>query len=408
MVSLDKVNIRAYIWFLAFLFCFACKKKDTVPPVVSLSSPSGMSAHDVLDYIRVTGTVTDDSDLEWIKIKVQSVQGLSATETTLLNPSGSSFDFDEYIHLEDIHLSSGSYYVKVTAFDGVNESSEFVEVILNEVPRVLEKVLITSDGVGSVELFELDNSNFSYLDQMGGDYSSSVANSYWHYIAIAGDEVGGMRAYDPISKSVLWEVSNGLIGSTFFRYLTVGESNNIFITQGDGNVKSFDKNGIRKFLANVGINSNLGYVKEIGGAVFVEVISNLGSVDLVRFNSGTGIEESRLSLNERIIGIEQKGGGELYLITQDSGQPRIYIFSVMSNSLWEPIQLPSGSVYSTLGVSNNEVWLGHSTGVLRYVFNTAGAVAMNSIVAADLDRENISGVIYAVGRTKCTYVRSVG
>ena len=54
------MKIKLILCIMVLLISFSCKKKDAIPPEISISSPLAMSSYDVLDYITVSGLVSDE------------------------------------------------------------------------------------------------------------------------------------------------------------------------------------------------------------------------------------------------------------------------------------------------------------------------------------------------------------
>ena len=111
-----------------FLLIFSCKKEDSLPPELSVSAPLSMSSFDVLDNILVSGSASDESSIEWVEIKLLNGNLGSASAPIVLTTNELNFEFSASLFVDDIHLSSGNYFIKVSVFDGKNTTSYFVEI----------------------------------------------------------------------------------------------------------------------------------------------------------------------------------------------------------------------------------------------------------------------------------------
>lgn len=103
---------------------------DTVAPVLSISSPTDMQQLNVGDTLVITGSVTDNMEVEAVEIIIER----ASDETTVADQ-----DIDIHAPQGNINasvptasLSAGTYHVHITAIDHVNNQSEVeIEIGLN-------------------------------------------------------------------------------------------------------------------------------------------------------------------------------------------------------------------------------------------------------------------------------------
>ena len=120
--------MKKIVIYLILLILVSCQKRDELPPLVIVNSPLAMSNYSVLDYIEIEGSVTDDRSIEWVQIQLLNSSLNSVAEEIVINTNELEINFSETLHIDDVHLSSGKYYIKVSASDGTNEVSKFIEI----------------------------------------------------------------------------------------------------------------------------------------------------------------------------------------------------------------------------------------------------------------------------------------
>ncbi|MCB0761145.1 MAG: hypothetical protein KDC12_06435 [Flavobacteriales bacterium] len=194
---------KRYAWIVISL-CFAllagCRKNvDESPPSIVIQSPAAGSWHQVLETVDVIATAQDEEGIEWVKVDI-------VTASNVIHGSTSNQFFDGQqqasvnagVLLDNIHTPTGTYYVRVRAYDGTNEHVAYREIQLAEVPREVEDVFVFSmSAQNQVDIHRLEDGSALWIATIGTDFSKAATNSYNGEVALCGDIVSGTMFLNP-------------------------------------------------------------------------------------------------------------------------------------------------------------------------------------------------------------------
>ena len=126
------------VFFLFIFILVGCKKdkKDSIPPVISATSPSNGQSYHMFDTITVSANVSDNIRLASINVvltdgnhtPVQGVVSISITSVDMV--------FSIRYVLSEFRLQTGSYLMQITADDGYNSISSFQQIYIVESPTM--------------------------------------------------------------------------------------------------------------------------------------------------------------------------------------------------------------------------------------------------------------------------------
>lgn len=146
----------------------------------------------VFDTLIVQAQIRDESRLEWVRFSIINENNSTVLPTVTHSLGGVQNELvAKGIPIDDIHLESGSYFVRVTAFDGSNESSAFRELTIFEAPLEIMKVFTISPG-SSVIIDSLQTDVFVNATSVTSDYGEAIANPYDRQLLIMGSENSGI------------------------------------------------------------------------------------------------------------------------------------------------------------------------------------------------------------------------
>lgn len=183
--------VRSFFVFLAFVllvFVSSCRKdQDEIYPKAVISAPAPGATYYLPDTVFVTAEVSDDQNLDYVKIAVTAGNGVPVSSVYqnsdfALNPTV----INTSLVLDNVHLSSGPYFVQVTTGDGTNVRESFVQINLVEVPLQLRSVLLFSQSGGETRVDTLNAGVLHPVALVAGNVASAMAGSYHQEIAIAG------------------------------------------------------------------------------------------------------------------------------------------------------------------------------------------------------------------------------
>ena len=366
------------------VFALGCKKDtDDTPPEVSITSPSFLSDYNALGMVLISGTATDEQALEYVELSIRDLDFRHVVPAVTLTPSSSEFTFSQGVSLDDIHLASGRYYAVVTADDGENQTREFVEIEIFEVPQQTKAILSVTQSSGNVlDVHSIDANDNStlYYSFPNTNFGGSAVNSYHQQFSVIGSGDGDLQTIETEYVTSAWSVPEGLSGS--FPYFTEidfdREDRLTYVSISNGNeVRGYDKNGSM----DVQAFSVTGYMPEtvIGHEEYLlieenEVGGNTWQLT-TRFRSSGAFHQSTF-LPVDAIGMFSREENEVLIFGNASGQAEMHLYYVSGSSFWNVHGLPTGVLNDVTAIDQNTYLLAHQTGLYVYTYNNNSLVPL--------------------------------
>lgn len=373
------------IFLLAYaLTLSSCKKDETdpTPPEVNIYSPAENTVYNVFDTIIATFSVKDETKItsitySLVDASLQPVlpsQGLTVVSNHQTNTV--------YIIINDIHIESGNYFIKVAASDGENSVYKLREVYINAAPTVFKTTCFVSiPGPSQVQLFKLDSlQNITLVATMPGDFIEGAASSWYQYYFSAASSSGNLNAIDLTTNSVRWNVP--VTSSPYMDTHVSGK--NTYLASYDGRIRGFNISGQTIYNAQVApgfyptrIFRHNDYV--VAGTK--EIISPARKIVLFNASTGTGVQETYMTQDP--VAFLSKDADNLFVIGNNAGQGVLEIYQVSTNGFWSPRTLPTGTVLDVAQVDSDNYLIAHSDGTIyHYRYSTNSLTTITSGVTA--------------------------
>ena len=379
-------------WFIVVLFILmiGCKKEDERPPVISVTSPFSMTQFEIPFQLTISGTVEDENTIEWIKIIVLDDDLRPSSEEVLINTNGNLVEFSEIIYLDDIHLSSGVYYIKVSANDGYNINSSYVEINVQEFPLSLKNIFVIGSDNSQTTLHEIDSNSLDFVHQFPGQFQLASSVSKHQYLFIGTDQIG--NAFDPNFNQNIWNWTFNTFQSNYFIDSQVGESGDVLhVCCIDGVIRSFTDNGI---ITNTVYSSNQDYFDDflvVDNYLFVEEYSSSTDRYITVYFLESGVEMQRISTSNDIVDILEYSSSQCLFLEQNFSDIRINMYDLNSNISWELKTISNDSVYDAEYVLNRGLFFTSNTGLMVYDLATNSSttlIANSGFKKITLDKTN--------------------
>lgn len=372
------VVVKNYI-VIAFLLIvvFSCKKKDTTPPDIKIKSPAALSQYNVGESFQVLIHASDNKDLQYIKLSITDKNLNDVTEVWPIAVNSNPTDISKYIAADDIHLPTGTYYIHASAFDGTNTGSDYVQITLQAIPLQLQDVYVVETNSGTSSIYKVNNSSTTMVSGFSGTYSGGGANSYNQYLTLGANGSGGVYGYDPVYDIQTWKVNEA---QTLFPYTIRCKedqfSHEMYWSHGSGEVKSYSNSGSVKtsFVTQTGlfpedllITSNYVLVEEVGGN---------STHTLNVYNKGSGAFVQSYSVNGDIVGMELKSSDDVYMVVNESGTTAIYVYTISSNSAWQPVANQTGTPTDLAIVDPGEILISTTSNLYDYTYQNSNILSL--------------------------------
>ncbi len=389
----------------------SCKKKDTTLPNAIIDKPFAMTHYFYDDIVTVSGTVTDETGLKSVKIELIYPDSRPTGFSYELSVSGLSDDFTKSFSLDDKHLPSGNYYIKVAAIDlAGNRKSAFAEVTYTELPLALEDIfLVTKNGNTNYDLFRIDSTNNSqFVRNFQGNFQDMLANSYWGQLLFSGGSTGNLINYIPYIDDVNFEKSPQPTSMPFFGKLKQVQSDKrMYVSRGNNSVISYDKNGLVQNTVLFPSIYQPDDIEENGDFLLIEEKSPAQNNLNVYFRSTHSLKH-QFQVQGDVVKILPRNNNEVFLIVGEGNSFHLYVYYVNDNYTYEPSTINSGVVYDACLVNENEIFICHSTGILKYTANNNSMVPISSYVGEQIEYDQLFDRIVLKNQNEITFFNRFG
>lgn len=385
------------------MFCLVCvlvqcRKKDDVSPTSSITLPNAMTTYSYNDIVNVKGQVTDETELKSYKIQVVGIDGSATPFSFEYDVAGNSHNFSNSFTLDDRHLPSGQYIIKVVAIDKAgNWKSTYREITYHELPLALNDIyLVSKPSSFTYDLFKVAGASTQSVYSFNGDFQDMLANSYWEQLVLSGGSNGNLISFDPLNLVFNWEKLPMVAAATFYNKMYQLESDqSVYVAQGNYTAVSYDKNGSKQRTLSMISPKQAGQISEESEYVIIEETA-IGQSVLSVYYKSTGYLKHQFNLTGELVKILPKDANEMYLITKSGAQSRLFIYYVADNYTYEPHAIDIGETYDACSVNSNEIFISHDNGIYKYSNNTNSLINTINYTASQIEYDFLNDRIIGI------------
>ena len=336
---------------VGLLIIFSCsKEKDTQSPVITIDLPTHLQLINSGDTIQVKGVITDNKNIKSIRVVLRDDNNIPALSAINLQVNSTRYELNELYFFNDIHMNTGTYTFTISASDGENITTKYIDVSVGEVPKVRERVFIFDNVANTTSVYQLDNAlNTSLFKTINGDFIGGIANSYYQQIISVGSATGNATAIDAEFATNLWEVSTITTPPTPYFTTAFSDNKTPYLGYYDGEIKGFDAGGNVNFAAHA-VN---GFYCESGFVHENYLVTEQVNITRTNFRFGlyylfSGASYLQFLIFEDIIGMYSFKPNEIVLISNDaSGNAKLSFFNISANGFSSPFSIGSGKIDAT-------------------------------------------------------------
>ncbi|MCB0479096.1 MAG: hypothetical protein KDC84_13085 [Crocinitomicaceae bacterium] len=393
-----KNSFQIELLTIVYIFLLmGCQKKDLERPTLTVSNPLTNSQFYALeDSIYCSGTATDEVALDRIEIQLQSSTGSPVQSKLVRFASSNTLNYNVEYPLNDLHLESGNYLLKTTAFDKAGNSySIYREIIIFGVPRVKQGVFYVADLGGNFTLGRIDS-----LDQdstaigVYPDFGGMEINNYDQQLFYMGYESVDLLAFNTRNYTIEWNVPNlaNPPGTYYFHQLNFSSDHLTISLFNDEILKRYKNGGA---YGNVVLNYNGGQPETTfkkGDYLYVES-KDIGtsSRKFQRYFYSTGSFDEDFTIGFDYRKILSKSSSELVIFGESGGQSQLRIFYENGGNYFQPLNLLPGSFIDAFQVDDNNYLIVQDNGVYAYTYSNNNLITNfteNAILSAAYDDLN--------------------
>lgn len=407
MFNVDKIYF--YIVFLSLITLFSCKKDvDERGPEIKFNTPIENQTFNAYDYVTVNATVTDDVKISSVAVSLLDVNQGYAHVTLPVAVSSPSMTLNLAYFLDNIHLETGFYYIKISASDGTNDSYKFQKIYLVAVPKVLSGIYVVSNtGSFQTNLSTIDSTFSSIIPYhtFSGDYLSSSVSSYHQQAYMCGNYTGNFTGHVLQFNSPKFIIAPVPSSNPYFTGY-YNDDRDTYVARYDGNIKGYNYVGGLMYNA-VALSGYYAQHMCFNDGYLIAEEKEIFTVTkkLVTYYS-TGSIEKNCALTQDVVAFCEKDNSNVFVFGNVGGQATIELFDRINNNLWSPypFALASGSLLSALKLDSDIYLLGHSNGTIyKYQYSSSSVTTyLSGYTAVKLKYDSVNDKLYVVEANNVT------
>ncbi|MFL5764280.1 MAG: hypothetical protein ACJ77K_10110 [Bacteroidia bacterium] len=387
--------------------CFSCKKdKDVTPPRISISDPIENQSFNVNDYVHVTASVSDETHLESVSITLLDASQAPAYNSMSLPVTGALMNINTSYLLDNIHLSTGLYFIRVAASDGEHDTYAYRQIYISAVPKALKKVLLFTNSVSTQTNLSYIDSTFSAIvpfHTFSGDHLASGVTSYYQQAYECGNYTGDFTALGLQYNTNRFVYSSVPSSAPYFTGFWCDEQHS-YIARYDGAIRGYDDSGSGIFTANSLSGFYAQHMLFHSDRLLAEEkdITSATKKLVVYFTSG-GLEQS-VNMSQDAVELCEKDATSVFVFGNVSGQGVIQLYDKPANNLWSPYPFPlaTGSILSVLKLDADTYLIAHSNGTIyKYQYSVNSLTTyMTGFTAIKMRMDEVNNVLYVAEANK--------
>lgn len=184
------------------------EQEDNMGPRIQFFKPQENTVISLPDTVEVQVKVTDDNLLRLVAIDLVDEDNTPVTQGKYFYPAASEYTVNTYLELVDNTIETGQYHIRVMADVGYSSVSAYLAVSIQAIPReIMGYFAVTKPNNLNSILCRL-GLNFAIDSQMviNDTWYQSGINSNYRQIYFTNDEPAILKAFDPFTFELLWDM----------------------------------------------------------------------------------------------------------------------------------------------------------------------------------------------------------
>lgn len=342
---------------MLIFFFIACQKekKDTSSPSVSISNPVAGQGFNMFDTIQVTAHVHDDRQLTSVVVGLSDANNSVVQYSYPVPAQSNDFGFTIDYYLTDHHLSSGFYYLTISANDGANSTTASVKIYVTASPTVKTGYfIVTATQPKTVQECDLSLATQNSIS-LNTAFTGMAFGAYYQQLFINGAVNQPFVAYDAVMNGTAWSYPYGGGGLPYFTCVST-DGRKAYVGYYSGDVGSVSYTGGPSTGYSSGSASLYPYyftvTSKYGVGIFKDKFG--GGDQLYSFFRSSGFFQFNTFMPIQVKGVFERTQDELYIVGNNgSGKGVYYLYNVLTNGLQGPFTLPAAKLLSVQQVNSD-------------------------------------------------------
>ncbi len=386
---------------LLLLTVNACRrdKFDQSPPVIAFEQPVLGESFFYDAAIPVKAIVNDDRELVSIRIQVTNAANQSYLSEIHYQNAGSSKNIDVIIFNSNLYLTSGTYFVKITANDGENESVAFREIQLFEAPKILHRVYGISQPSSNVMLIDsINTGGFQSFLSFNTNYGKGNLNSRNTNCVVANSDNGNihMLEFPELISQSNWPGNTTL--SNYFSSSSYDETKfEFFVGSVDGKVWKMSGAGQINLAISQINNAAVKLIELTTNFIYTYTSSTSGLRYINVYHRNTGSLFHSLQVFYDIKGMKMLEDEDHILVVGNNVTSKFEIYNNQTNALNGVFNFYNPQPVSGLWPgSQGNFYVHHTDGITYYTNNLENFSVGLNILPEEIKYEPLSNKTYVI------------
>lgn len=395
---------------IIIVFFSACEKTDETAPSLSVITPIDNEAYSVGESIHITGSASDESTIESIKIVLWDNLNKPALPAKYIHPESNAYTIDLIYLISDSLLETGNYQLLVSATDGKNETrvfrnisisgveKEFERLIVIAPPNILKTYVYSVDTEGSIE---------TVLNEDYGYYGSSFSNDRQKLFIIK-SQPSILYAYDISDYSDVYDFA---ASPPYPEFNSVNHIDDLtYLPGGNGDIRGLDNFGNIVFVTQQNMDT-IPLLVHPHDNYLLAYCTRRGGPDrfIKEYYRGTGVYRARLKIGFSIVSFFGVEDDLVMALGNNEGLSSLYFYNVDGNNIVDEIGMPTGIIHASQQISNSNILIAHDNGIYSYSHQDKDITLFLAGVMADaIAYDHINELIYLGHQDVITVYRLSG
>ncbi len=387
------------IFFLIFLFLFACKKEKKSSIEITFISPVAGYTTSFNDTFHVAAIITSDVNIHSVAINVYDQNSISVSDPLILAVSGKEYHLSaDYAAINSL-LPSGDYILDISVVgDGLN-IHKGVSIHLLGIPKAVQNIYaMTRTASNTLNIYSIKNDSVELIKTINSDYSGCAVSSIYRQFYLCGKTAGGINCFSTDDFSDVFNIPppNPFPLQSLTSFTDVDEK--IFISHLNGAIKAYDQSGHLQY--DTGDDPYFTPLKtyKTEDYIITQLSSNLpGSDDqfIAAYFYPSGVRRQLVHIDFDAVGFDKKNSDIIRIFGTRNGYTMAYEYSISQNFITLMQNMGFYNTRDVIKEPDGKYILRTESGLVEYSADNFTALTASSVVYDDLVYDDVDNIYYA-------------
>lgn len=395
MSLLKNVGIGLFVLILLW----SCSKEESSIPVISIEKPTTGTVVQVPEDVVVEATVSDP-ELASIRVELVDDSFRQVLPPQWVKVTSTNMDFQINYPIYGKELSTGDYYIKITAANQDNSATGFKKIWVQGIPLHYKGIFAMGQVGTQVQWTRLDSTgNQMPLPSVVTQPYGLAVNSSESQVSIATQEIDQIKTYYTEDFTVP-EWTQSIIGSNLSITQWV-EHDGLFLGLfSDGWIRAYRFNGTQAWSTQLPDSYVPFKIFDTGDQWTVYAVQTGTQFKRIyKLNRNTGVPLLQKDILFPVLDILPNFQG-YWLITQESDATSIFPFDAPNNNIGPSLYSTNKTAQGAVSISTQlQIWA-LEDGLYQFSVSPLGLTPVDGVVVDQLHYDPVlQRLLYVSGNT---------